>query len=291
MPTTQIEVFERDRTGASTSETATNSETNETSSEIPHSFRDVPIKKSIDRKVTELTHGGCHNNGQFNTIPGGVQMGNGGRSIGICCAKITRYGRPYMLHANHVFGCDRFDNNGQSVYQAGQYVRPIIDSGENWDWAIVRNKSGRNSFRSGVRYFFNGSVHPIGAWFTRSGLRQAMINKREIIKQGFASGYTKGIIKNMDDGTSKDCTRLGAGGGNKQYGVRTTARAAKGDSGGPMFSKGSNGRVVMIGHTSIAVNRQYIGGTGCGGADYYNRSIAMGFYCLSNNLEVQFKTA
>lgn len=138
-------------------------------------------------------------------------------------------------------------------------------------------------------------MHPIGAWFTRTGLRRATQNKRTIYQQGRSSGFTSGRIININDGArGENCVRLGSGGGSTKYGVRSTANIAPRDSGGPMFAPGNPhpdpSYVVMVGHTALADNKQEAEETGCNGANYYGQSIAMGFYQLNNAFGIQFVT-
>jgi len=122
-----------------------------------------------------------------------------------------------------------------------------------------------------------------------------MENRRKIYQQGRSSGLTSGRIINMNDGAfGENCVRLGAGGGNTKYGVRTTANTARGDSGGPIFAAGNPhpdpSYVIMVGHTALADNKQELEETGCDGNNYYGQSIAMGFYHLKNELGIQFVT-
>jgi hypothetical protein len=215
-------------------------------------------------------------------------MHNGG-NYGTVCAKVERNGRPRLLHCNHVFGC--YENNiNQNVLQDDptndRVIGQITDKGQNWDWALIKNNGSAPWFTSGVRYSYNGSIHQIGAYFNRYGLKRAMQNNRKILKQGYSSGFTAGTIEGMNNKASWECVDLGSGGGSAGFGLRCSNNCAPGDSGGPIFARGNNGNIVLAGHTSILRNHQYYQKTGCQNTDFWGQVIGMQFFKLANTLDI-----
>jgi hypothetical protein len=203
---------------------------------IPSSVEGVPVDTTVVKEGKRL---GCHNDGPYSTMKGGVicQEKPDTSNYTTTGPMVKRNGTRYLLTCWHMY-----DNNldkhcanadGDPFYHQGTQYGNVVDSDHLNDWALV--DVDPSNMTSGILTSHDNSVHEISAWFTESGIDSANSDGRRFHRQGVTMGLESGYIGNtdVDNIGPQDCI-------NPDYCITYAIDGADGDSGGPIFAWGNN---------------------------------------------------
>lgn len=231
------------------------------------------VGQESNGEVGTESHGGCHNDRNYNNIYGGVEMGPPGGGYGTCATVIKKpSGKQFMLHADHVWSSCGYDT-GEAVSQNTQRVGRVWGQSSTYDYILVERTNGPPYFYPGIRFSSDGNRHRMAGRKTENGLRVAMSNGNYVYKQGVTSGFNRGKIRGLGAGTNVECISY------NNNGVRCELRSTHGDSGGPIFMNGPGSDVYLAGHVSVIYNRTSQE-AGCNGYNLWNYTIGSPFYMI-----------
>lgn len=259
---------------------------------VPSSVEGIPVETVVDSGGQRLA---CKNDGPYSILKGGVKSSqySDGFPYATTGAMVDDGGYKYLLTCWHMFDDDESDNScdtiwGDPFYHQGTEFGTVSDFASANDWALVDVPT--SDMTDGILTSHDSTVHPIGAWFTSSGIDSAMTNDRKMYQQGVSTGYTEGLVE------SNGVTKSGPEGCiDLSDGVKFNVDAAGGDSGGPVFAWGKNDpdNAVFAGWVSWG-DSDYVNGTVtiCDGHDtyLYTQFYSPLFDYLYNNYGIELVT-
>ncbi|MFC6723111.1 hypothetical protein ACFQE1_01630 [Halobium palmae] len=243
--------------------------------EITDHTNGIPVQ-TVQRK--QATVDLCYNH-SYDDLPGGVQIGNqasGTVSVGTTAWKVEHSGEMMMLTARHVIPSTQDvygDQSGSSLQKVGE-----VDSRDSdTDMAAVESSRSIPNQIQG-----DGSTYDIGGWVTESGISNRVTSPIDgYRKMGSTTGETTGGLGKYHIGANYDSDVDPSYDG---HGVRGSADAASGDSGGPAFSL-HNGDAYVISLVTQGDPKagQRNSNSNCRNINPYKKSIGTAAYRLNNN--------
>jgi len=208
---------------------------------VPSQIGNVPVvvEDYKQRKPMRL----CHGDDTYDILPGGVTL-NGGTSGSSYFLDYDDDGSVEQLHltAGHLFGDNCSNQEGSTVDQ----------NSNSWGTVEIHDKSNDTAlcaptdFSAEVKEEIqeeNGTTEIVG-YVTKNGLGDLSSQESTVYKTGVKTRTRNGKVEDLDVyGTSPDCADYDG------EGVGLSIDTYPGDSGGPIYDKGSYG-ASLIGITS-----------------------------------------
>ncbi|WP_144240042.1 chymotrypsin family serine protease [Haladaptatus cibarius] len=226
---------------------------NENGSEVvPNSVGGIPAVVEQSEPTELLAYDECpYNTGHYESIGGGTGMyakkENGKKVFATSCSVMQKNNNRFLLTANHTFQCE--PNDLDAAYQGNRVFGYVSSYSSSNDWTLIELNADE-SWTNAIRVSDAISNPIVWGHFTEAGLEYLFADPNHYVgKQGRSTGYTLGeitSIKNSGLSSSKyPCVDI------DNY-IETSTEAAKGDSGGPIWSESSNenGDVSVVAMTN-----------------------------------------
>lgn len=193
--------------------------------DIPSSINGVNVATVEEIPNTEPN---TANTGDYDPIPGGVQLENGQTGgIGTTSQKVTVNGDPHLLTCAHLFGaCDGgVDGNAiQGNDNLGSASGGINDA--DMDITTIPDYDVNDY----ADYIMDGDAPVVNGHLTEIAISDLKSNGDTVYKMGRTTGLTNGVIKD-------DQYMFAACGGTEYPYVRSSMTTEDGDSGAPHYYK------------------------------------------------------
>lgn len=192
---------------------------------VPSSRNGVSIER---RETPDPEPDDCYT-GDYETVPGAVQLETSGK-ISATCRVLDSNNNPRLMTCAH--GFDRCDGSieGDSVDQSGQDLGSVDEWSVAQDWATIQlsDSSPVDDFNSGIA----GTFRNFTGYVTRDGLKSLMSDNTTVYHSGKTTCQTEGTITDIDVSFS-----ICDGDASANNYVKTSAPTEPGDSGGPHYKK------------------------------------------------------
>lgn len=251
---------------------------------------DIKVKEVAGRDVKLLSHEGCENNGEYDTMPGGVlimtEVDDNHSDDGTVTCPVKRNGDDYALTANHLFLHEIDEclaNWGKDAWQhinlSSQYIGNVDKYNQEHDYAILKMENMEPKYTVKKSYWTGDIVSHV------SETRLAELVSSDdtwVEKMGMKTGGTFGQIESKSESVSNGCLDFDSNG------VQCSAEVGGGDSGGPMYlpSESSDG-ISIVG--LVTGTRNWVSsGEACDGSDTYESFFGPPAWHMADHFDLTF---
>jgi hypothetical protein len=246
--------------------------------DLPDAVSGVTVRVKEAKPDNKLLE--CKNTGNLSDYPGGINIfddspDSSTRSAGTSGYRVVYEGSEYILTAAHTFedcGWSRSDETYQLDYQLGEVYTGDIGADLVLSDASANNFDIINKIREP-----DGTFRSISGYASESEISNRVSDFFDGYRKiGIATGKTTGGLGKKDI-TKDNCYDL------RGEGVRGSADAAKGDSGGPAYSVENNDAYLLY-HVSQGAGENVDYTIDCGGTQYpYKKCVGTAAYWVNNN--------
>ena len=215
--------------------------------ELPDEAGNIPV---ISYEAPE-TEPPCVNDGDFDPVPGGVQISSGGAATS-CCRYYADVDdddadEACMLTCRHLavspdWGCND-TADGATVYQNGDEFGSVEDESSDLDTILVDSSHTSLSMNGEIEE--ESGSRDLSGYVTKSGtydLEES--NSDSVESMGHKTGLETGYVTEAGYYSGGKCPDFNA------EGVKTTCDVADGDSGGPVYDV-KYGDAYMLSHAAM----------------------------------------